>query len=315
MTINPVAGTTGQNNGNFTTSAIDTTGADLIILSLTCSHGSSAAFVASISDSKGNTWTNTGGVFQVDGSNNADSTIVYCINPTVGTGHTFSTTGAGAILQSMCVEAYSGANGGFDSVHSGGNSSGSFTVQPGSVTPNQNNSLIIVCGTAVQVAPTITINQGFTKRQEQPLVAGQTYGSWIMELIQGTAAAVNPTITSTSNANGMGALTFVFKGAATASTETGTAVLGFAGISFNATGQDRHTGAGNLAFSGIAFNAVGGRQETGAANLAFQGISFNGAGSITHIKGTGVMAFGGISIVGNGFNVGQPGGLRQFWTC
>lgn len=292
MTINFVSGTTKQGNGGFTTSAIDTTGADLIVLSLTCSHTASAAFVASISDSKGNTWLNTGGIFQVDGSGNADSTIVYCINPTVGSGHTL-TGGGGGILQSMCVAAYSGAAGGLDSVHSGGNSSGSFTVQPGSVTPSQNNSLIIVCGTAVQVGPSLSVNQSFTIRENQPLVAGQTYGSWIMDLIQGTAAAVNPTITSDMNSNGMGALTFVFKGTATASTITGTGVM---------------------AFSGISFVGAGARKETGTGILAFQGISFNATGTAKHI-GTGVMAFRGISIVAGGMNLGAPGsGLRQFWT-
>ncbi len=256
-----VAGTTAQNNGGGTTSpGIDTTGADLIVIALTCSSGSISTFLTLISDNKSNTWL-SGGITQNDGSNNAASAIVYCINPTVGSGHTFS-YGGGSILQSICVAAYSGANLGFDTAKNSGASGGVFTVQPGSVTPNQNNSLIIVVGTAVQVGNTLAVNQSFTIRENQPLVSGQTYGSWIMDLFQGTAAAVNPTITSNMNSNGMAALAFVFKGTGPA-TETGTGVMGFGGISFNGSGSVIDaSGQGNMHFGGISI--VGGGFDAGA---------------------------------------------------
>lgn len=295
-----VVGTTAQNNGGGVTSAIDTTGADLIVLSLTCARTSILSYVGTISDNKGNTWLNTGGITQADGSNNAASTIVYCVNPIVGQGHTF-TYGGGAILQSICVGAYSGANGGIDSPTSGGSSLASFTVQPGSVTPNQNNSLIIVCGTAVQVAPTLSINQSFIIRENQPLVVGQTYGSWIMDLFQGTAAAVNPTITSNLNTNGMGALTFVFKGAApptninligTSSTSTVGSFSPLTEVDVNLSGISTTSQAGlfsinatsNLLLTGIsATSHADVFSITGDSNLSITGIAATASFGSFHI--------------------------------
>ncbi len=279
MAIAFVSGTTKQNNGNFTTTAIDTRGADLIILSLSCSKTHGPGLVASISDSKTNTWLNTGGIYQADGSNNAESTFVYCLNPTTDAAHTFSTTGAGSILQSMCVGAYSGANNGLDSVHSGGSSLAAFTVQPGSVTPNQNNSLIFVVGTAVQIAPTLSVNQSFTIRENQPLVAGQTYGSWIMDLFQGTAAAVNPTITSNMNSNGMGALAYVFKGAPDVALTgvSGTAAAGTlsAGVvnSVALTGVSGTAAVGSFSIAVTSSFTLAGTSATAAAGSFVPGIS------------------------------------------
>jgi hypothetical protein len=74
-------------------------------------------------------------------------------------------------------------------------------------------------------------------------------------------------------------------------------------------------GTGVLGLAGISFGGAGGRKETGAGNLGFQGVSFNGGGNVVHVKGSGTLALSGISISASGFNVGQPGGLRQFWTC
>lgn len=204
-----ISGTTFQNNGGGTSPAIDTTGADFIFVGLACAHSQMNAVWGSFSDSKSNIYV-TGSPQQVDGSNNADVSGIWVINPTVGSGHTF-TFGGGNQLQSMCVAAYKRANSGHDVNSAGGNSAGAFTVQPGSVTPNQNNSLIISVATIVQVGPTLSINQGFTIRENQPLVSGQTYGCMLNDLFQATAAAVNPTITSNMNGNGMGAITFVFK--------------------------------------------------------------------------------------------------------
>ncbi len=272
MAIAFVVGTTAQNNGGGTTSpSIDTSGADLIVISASCSSATIIAYLATISDNKSNTWL-SGGITQNDGSNNAASGIVYCINPTVGSGHTF-TYGGGSILQSICVAAYSGVNAGFDTAKNSGASGGSFTVQPGSVTPNQNNSLIIVAGTAVQVGNTLAVNQSFTIRENQPLVAGQTYGSWIMDLFQGTAAAVNPTITSDMNSNGMAALAFVFKGAAVSASVNLDGVSGTA-----AAGTLTPDTAVSVALSGVSATAAIGALSVGVdSGVTLTGVSATAA--------------------------------------
>ena len=92
---------------SVTTDAIDTTGADLIVIN-------TATFITSdrgvaVTDSKGNTWTP---LTQYDGS---DSTtrLYYSLNPTVGTGHTFTATSTGTVAvvyPSIQVSAWSGAH-------------------------------------------------------------------------------------------------------------------------------------------------------------------------------------------------------------
>lgn len=148
--------------------------------------------VASISDSKGNTWTALNNVVGNFGSN---TTIYYAENPTVGTGHTF-TSGA---FGSLCVSAFSGAalSSVFDQQTAGGSAAGGAgtTVQPGSVTPTQDDELIISGVGGNQYANPPTVDSGFTIPANQPTVDGVNFGSTIGYLIQTSASAVNPTWT------------------------------------------------------------------------------------------------------------------------
>lgn len=99
------------------------------------------------------------------------------------------------------------------------------------------------------------------------------------------------------------------------STETGTAVMTFAGISFVAGGARTETGTAGMAFAGISFVASGGRKETGTAGMAFTKASFVGTGLVIKVKGTAGMAFAGISIAAGGAILAPAGtGLRQFST-
>lgn len=209
-----VAGTTLSANGGGTTSpAIDTTGADLIVAAMVCDVGAFPAVEIHFSDSKGNGWADSGTASQNDGLAASTVGIMYSVNPTVGTGHTFTMgAGAGNRSQALAIAAYKRANLGYDHASAGGSSSASFTVQPGSVTPGANNSLVIMVATVVQTAASLSINQGFTIRENQPFLTGSSYGVLIADLFQGTAGAVNPTLTSDLNTNGMGAISYVFAG-------------------------------------------------------------------------------------------------------
>lgn len=206
-----LTGTTFGGASGGTSGAIDTTGADFIAIVLSCSAGALSATLATISDNKGNTPTATGFGGVNDGTNNSAAGIAFFINPTVGSGHTF-TVANGMQLQSMCIAAYKRCTGGADVQSAGGGTSGSFTVQPGSVTPSQSNSLIITAVTMAQINSTFIADQGFTVRQYIPAPGGSYYGGALADLIQGSAAAVNPTFTSDSNGGGLGARSYVFKG-------------------------------------------------------------------------------------------------------
>ena len=110
MAIGVVASTgkAGTQNG-VTSNAIDTTGANLIVLAVSYYGGLGNTLIAGeVSDSKGNTWT----ALTNRGSNNAGNVrLFYCSNPTVGSGHTFtaSDSGGGGTYPSLFAIALSGA--------------------------------------------------------------------------------------------------------------------------------------------------------------------------------------------------------------
>ena len=90
-------------------SAIDTTGANLIVVMASYYRTVPAS---DFTDSKGNTWTALTERILPD----IAARIFYCVNPTVGTGHTFSFADGGtAFYSSFGVRAYWGVGGGFES--------------------------------------------------------------------------------------------------------------------------------------------------------------------------------------------------------
>lgn len=178
------------NNVNVTTGGIDTTGANLIVIS-TVSYTPAAA--PTISDSKGNTWT---GLTSTYTSVLSRCRLYYCVNPTVGSGHTFTSA---ATAPALCVYAYSGgkATSPFDAENGAGVSPGT-TVAPGTVTPSEDNELV-VCGFGAAGTTTPTIGGGFTIRDHVPFVSGQCYACDLADLIQTSLAAANPTWTIGAN--------------------------------------------------------------------------------------------------------------------
>lgn len=174
----------------FTSGSIDTTGANLLVL---CVASYDAEANPVISDSKSNTWTPRTGYENNDGGPLVK--IHYAENPaSVGAGHTFTVTGA-LRFASVGVLAFSGAV--TSSVYDGenGNAPGSVaTIQPGSVTPSQDNDLL-VCMVGSDTSITETINSSFIKELDVNLVGGAHYGLAVAYKIQTSAGAENPTWT------------------------------------------------------------------------------------------------------------------------
>jgi hypothetical protein len=170
----------------ITTSAIDTTGATLIVVAFDEVDGLA---LATVSDNKGNTWTP---LTARDNGAGPLTQLVYCIAPTVGSGHTFTITSTSTFISGhLAVQAWSGGAGTFD-VQNGGTPAFGTSAQPGSVTPSVNNSLIITSVSADNdSALPLTINSGFTvsdtSRTDGAYLFGMAY------FVQGTAAAINPT--------------------------------------------------------------------------------------------------------------------------
>jgi hypothetical protein len=199
---------TGASGG--TSSAIDTSGADFLIMA----YAGTSTQPVTVSDSKsGNTWTPLTSQSVAGGEK---ALLYYAPNATVGSGHTFTVSGGG-IFAGFCVAAFSGSKlaSPFDVENK--NSSTSSSVQTGSVTPSENNELVVV-GFAFDpdIASSIAIDSSFVFSDKLAYNAGNSYGAALAYLIQGTAGAVNPTASWTGSAN-VGAVIATFKASATGS--------------------------------------------------------------------------------------------------
>jgi hypothetical protein len=208
------AGSNTPGTSGCSTSAIDTTGADLLVV---CASQFSGSTPGAVSDSKGNTWTGLTAQSGAGGTANAYARMFYVQGGTVGAGHTFTYSGG---FSSFAVLAFSGSaaspfdveNGAVDPLFHGG-------FSPGSVTPSQNGSLIVT-GTGpvdggttpyfVTGAPfTVTdyVGFGFSSPDGQEGVGGAY-------MFQTTAATVTPTWNWTTGALKSAAVIAVFKPAA-----------------------------------------------------------------------------------------------------
>lgn len=176
--------------GVGTTSSFDSTGANLIIL-VTANSGS-----ISVSDSKGNTYSTA-----ISKTQTLTNFIFYCLNPTVGTGHTATITGAFGSIVASCFSGAAAASV-LDQTNSFSAATTGTSSQPGSITPSTNNQLIFVGGgnSLFPIGSTYAIS-GCTIAGQVPFGAGVNYssvGGWV---IQTSAAAINPTLSWTGLAN------------------------------------------------------------------------------------------------------------------
>lgn len=175
----------GAVNTTVTTDAIDTTGASLIVVGV---HWFDFGEAPSLTDSASNSWTglNTGGA-----ASSPQTKIYYKAAPTTSASHTFTASSTGGSYPTLTVLVLSGtASSPFDQQSTG--SATSTTVQPGSVTPTEDNEIVIVIYSNNQTGG-MTVNGGFTESNDVEASGGAHVGGMMAYLIQTTAAAANPT--------------------------------------------------------------------------------------------------------------------------
>lgn len=172
--------------GGSTSASITTTGAKLIVLSVTYYHDSAANVV--VSDSKSNTWT----ALTARSSSSAGLRLYYCINPTVGSGHTFTASGS-ATYATIMAQAYSCDTTPVYQAETGASLGSVTSGQGGSITPSENNCLIVTGLNAWYASGSFSIDSGFTISDSAPEVGGASFGSAFAYKIQTTAGAENPT--------------------------------------------------------------------------------------------------------------------------
>lgn len=165
----------GVNSPN-TTSAIDTTGASMIAVSIAYQIASGTL---TVTDNKGNgdavalppTTTGT----------NVESQIFYWLNPTVGTGHTFTVTGGSPYFASACITPIAGGSGVFDSSALGANANPTCAIEPFDAGSGPH---ILITTAGATLAGTASIDNSFTVDAQQALVAATSYGIASAHLIQ-----------------------------------------------------------------------------------------------------------------------------------
>lgn len=136
MPVTLIANVRGQSSAAFTTAAIDTTGATILIATISSFTGT----VPAISDSKGNTWTALPiQTYPVNRSN----TLYYCANPTVGTGHTFSCP---TTFSSMGIAAFSGIVTSSPLITNNGAQGTVPPINTGSISTSAGDLIITSCG-------------------------------------------------------------------------------------------------------------------------------------------------------------------------
>ncbi len=188
------------------TSAIDTTGATLLVATV-AAFGSTSP--TALTDSKLNIWIPL--IEQVNGSQHEQMWL--CPEPAVGTGHTF-TYGLGGTFPSLCVGAYSGVSAAAFVSETGANGNAA-TIQPGSLTPKKTGNLFVT-GLCMGIGTGPTIDLGFTE-QHNDYSAGAYIGSAQAYLIETAIAAKNPTWNWTGSFN-CGTTMAVFDAASTLKT-------------------------------------------------------------------------------------------------
>ncbi len=180
MAYSLVANTWDGDSSTALTSAIDTTGATLLVVAITRFQGD-APNPENLSDSKGNTWHR---LTSIRGSTSAVC-LFYAESPTVGSGHTFTFTDAS--FGSLTVAAFSGAllTSPFDQEN------GAAATQPGSITPGEDNELVVTSFSSFDGSAPGTPS-GYTTTDSTPNVPSVNLAGGIAYQIQTTATATNP---------------------------------------------------------------------------------------------------------------------------
>lgn len=207
MAIALVSSVSAVNNPDtVTTGSIDTTGATLLVMGISMDSGGTP----SVSDSKGNTWT----ALTASTSGSTRSVIYYVANPTVGTGHTFTNAG-NQNYSTIYVAAFSGVitTSPFDQ-QNGATGTGASTLVAGSVTPSENNELVVTHLAFNAAGTPISINSSFIETtSERDFGSGNNYGGCMAYIVQTTAGAAAPTWTRGTGTGAMASRSATFKAA------------------------------------------------------------------------------------------------------
>lgn len=213
----------GTSGSSATTTSVDTTGATLCVASF--SDGVQTATYTP-TDSKGNTWNPLS--INTPSAGNSRVQLWYAWDHggtplSVGAGHTFTgATTAGGFPYAVftCYGGTQTSSDPLDVQNTGGSGASIATsTQPGSVTPNFSNELLVTVVSGYSETIGFSIDSGFAISAQSPLVGGSNYSGAQASFIETTITPKNPTWTLTSGVLGaMAASIATFKAATVAAT-------------------------------------------------------------------------------------------------
>ena len=178
----------GQNPG-FTTASTDSTGSNLIII--TINFGSSLVPTPLITDSPGNTYLLAINANQGTSPNIVGGAVYYCYLPTTSAVHTFNVP-AFCNIGVICL---AGSLASPVDATNGVNSSLSLSISPGSITPTLDGEFIVFVISNYQSAATPPVLGGWTNIYRQRYIGASRFNGAAYYLIQTPAAPINPAVT------------------------------------------------------------------------------------------------------------------------
>lgn len=200
----------GSTDGGATavTPAIDTTGADLLIALVATWHFASGV---AVSDSKGNIWTPV--VNQTQGLEVRVS-MFRCRPTVVGSGHTLTFTPVEPVFPTVHFLAFSCAGVAKPTDQTSGAGANAGSLAAGSITPSDDDALVIAAAANANVGGGFSIDGGFTIAEQTSCAGGQHYGLGTAYLIQTAPAAANPSWTFSGAANASAVIASLLDGGA-----------------------------------------------------------------------------------------------------
>ena len=178
----------GANGG--TSPSIDTTGADLIVVSV-ADYGASTK--GTLTDSQSNSWIEL--TEYTPGGLTARNRLFYVISPSTNASHTFTISGA-STFAGLSVQAWNSVTGTPTyEEETGASQSTGATINTGSVTPAVNNALIVTGVGFNGALPTMSIDDAFIVTTQTPAVTSTSFGTGMAYKVQDTLSAENPTWT------------------------------------------------------------------------------------------------------------------------
>lgn len=213
MTGSAVATPAGINTSTITSSGINTTGSNAIVIVVV---DFASVALGTLTDSKSNSWSLAKS--QTPGGANARVSLFYSNLSSSGSGHTFTYTTSGTSFPSLYIMTLSTllSGGGVgtltvDQTNGANTGSGVTSIQPGSITPTKNGELLISGLAAFPTTGVTSINSGFTIMASNSSVNSQRIGGGLAYLFQTTAASVNPTWVLTGSPSTSSAIDVSFK--------------------------------------------------------------------------------------------------------